>query len=68
MVNLVLQIEECGDFEDDVLEWTWADFQVNYADADRKRRLQNKIKKKMSKSAGYHSANMVVEAERTWRH
>ena len=72
MVNFILQIEVNEDFDDDVTEWkakataakTWVNFQTHFIEADRIRRAKNKLKKKTTKSAGFHSsANAAIAAE-----
>ena len=72
MVNFILQIEVNEDFDDDVIEWkakiatqkTWTNFQTHFIEADRIRRAKNKLKKKTTKSAGFHSsANAAIAAE-----
>jgi hypothetical protein len=72
MVNITLQIEEDDDFDETVVEWkaktatdkTWANFQTHFIEADRIRRAKNKLKKKTTKSAGFHSsANAAIAAE-----
>jgi len=72
MVNFILQIEVNEDFDDDVTDWkaktaadkTWVNFQTHFIEADRIRRAKNKLKKKTTKSAGFHSsANAAIAAE-----
>ena len=73
IIRILLAIKEYDEFlDEDIIEWdtevanninhqTWTNFKDHFIEADRKRRLRNRISKKTAKQVGYESVNHAEE-------